>query len=230
MTRKRKKWIVNGLTLSRLVGAICVPLIFARVDFVAFIILLIFLFVTDFLDGRLARRWEVQTIGGSLLDPLGDKVLAVACILSLIKWYHSMGILVGLELMITVLNVLRVLRYENVASSIIGKCKTWILSITLVLGAASLFWPSIISDVASIVGLRVNFTVTEELVEVVSIIAICAEIVTLVAYLFESLRSKKSSEKRKRRMKNIKELLVRLFDEEKFEEDRNKSIVDIIMQ
>src|SRR6478735_8167207 len=39
--------------------------------------------VTDFFDGWLARRWNVTSLWGAILDPIGDKVLVCGAILGL---------------------------------------------------------------------------------------------------------------------------------------------------
>lgn len=44
------------------------------------IVLLLIAVITDFLDGRLARRWNVVSSFGTIIDPIGDKALALACI------------------------------------------------------------------------------------------------------------------------------------------------------
>ena len=40
--------------------------------------------VTDFLDGWLARAWQVQSSLGRMLDPIADKLLVAACLLMLV--------------------------------------------------------------------------------------------------------------------------------------------------
>ena len=39
--------------------------------------------VTDWLDGYLARTWELQSSLGRMLDPIADKLLVSACLLML---------------------------------------------------------------------------------------------------------------------------------------------------
>ena len=41
--------------------------------------------VTDLLDGYLARRWRQETTIGTLLDPIADKLLISAALISLVQ-------------------------------------------------------------------------------------------------------------------------------------------------
>jgi CDP-diacylglycerol--glycerol-3-phosphate 3-phosphatidyltransferase len=56
-----------------------VPLALARWAFAAFVVAA----VTDFFDGWLARRFDVVSVAGAILDPIADKVLICAAILGL---------------------------------------------------------------------------------------------------------------------------------------------------
>ena len=53
----------------------------------AFLALAIFLIAaaTDLLDGYLARRWKQVTTVGTLLDPIADKLLISAALISLVQ-------------------------------------------------------------------------------------------------------------------------------------------------
>lgn len=58
--------------------------------------LLIFVYscVTDFIDGYIARKFKLQSVLGSILDPLADKFLMTTCILSL-AYINSIPLLVA---------------------------------------------------------------------------------------------------------------------------------------
>ena len=61
--------------------------------------------LTDWLDGRMARRWNQVTRLGTLLDPLADKLLVAAALVSLVQidklpaW--MVVILIGREFAVT---------------------------------------------------------------------------------------------------------------------------------
>lgn len=231
MSKCTKKIIVNSLTLSRIVGAFFLPIIFANASVLGLAILLIVLFVTDFFDGKLSRKWGVQTVGGSLLDPLGDKILAIACILALVPKNDKMTLLLILECAICLWNIFRTTHGEKVASSFIGKVKTWFLSITLILGAINLFNANILNNITNLFGFNsLYFTISSHLVDALVLITCGSEIVTLVCYIKESWDDRNKKNKDKKNFNNIKDILIRLFDENKYEEDKNRPLKEILMK
>lgn len=231
MDKNTKKIIVNSLTASRIVGALALPVVFNFMSIPALVALVTLLFTTDFLDGKLARKWEVQTVGGSLLDPLGDKVLALSCILSLIGTETLLLAPLFLELSITGINVNRALHEENVKSSMLGKTKTWLLSIALVLGVIYKLNPNILNDIVNTVLPNLNLpdlTVTSQAVGAAVGCTIAAETVTATDYIKQSLKADNERTKKIAELKNLKECLQRLFDETKYEEDKDKPVVKVL--
>ncbi len=230
MTKRASKILVNALSVSRIIGALCLPFAIVKFDIPVLIGLLVVLFLTDFLDGKLSRRWGVQTVGGMILDPIGDKLLAVACMVSLVSRYKVMWALIILEAIIAIINVYRVLCGQRAWSSIIGKIKTWFLGVTIVLMALSLFMPNIFDTLLEFVGVETHsFRVSEGAVMVSFWLTVGIELATIVFYLKETLASEKRKTARKTyEFKSVKEILSRLFDEKTFLEDRDRPIIDII--
>jgi len=82
---------------------------------------------TDGLDGYLARRRNEITQLGQLMDPLADKLLITAALVSLVQmgivetW--MVAIILGRELAITVLRSIAHGRGVTIPSSKLGKCK-----------------------------------------------------------------------------------------------------------
>ncbi|SNY91513.1 CDP-diacylglycerol--glycerol-3-phosphate 3-phosphatidyltransferase [Cohaesibacter sp. ES.047] len=56
--------------------------------------------ITDFFDGYLARRWDLQSALGRMLDPIADKLLVSVCILmlamdgTLYGWHIWSGVII----------------------------------------------------------------------------------------------------------------------------------------
>ena len=83
--------------------------------------------VTDWLDGYLARRRQQITILGQVMDPLADKLLTIAALLSLVQrdlapaW--MVWIIIGRELAVTALRNIAYVRGVVVPASPLGKIK-----------------------------------------------------------------------------------------------------------
>jgi CDP-diacylglycerol--glycerol-3-phosphate 3-phosphatidyltransferase len=84
--------------------------------------------LTDFVDGRLARARGSITTFGKLMDPLADKLLIVAALLSLVSlgrleaWVAM--VIITRELAVTVLRLGATQAGVVVAASMFGKVKT----------------------------------------------------------------------------------------------------------
>jgi len=230
MSKKTKKIIVNSLTVSRIIGALTLPIIFATMSVPALITLLAVLFATDFLDGKLSRKWKVQTVGGSLLDPLGDKLLAISCLISLINTHSFMLVPLFLELAITAVNVYRSTKNDKVKVAMAGKFKTWLLSITLVLGAINLFNPDLVNQMLGLIGISTDaLTITQDVLAAGAAATTASQMATLSIYTKDAANNNKDDRSLKiQELKNLKDILIRLFDEEKYEEDKDKSLKELI--
>ena len=147
MPKFEKKYIPNYLTILRL---IFVPIIFALIlkEFylAAFLFFLIANF-TDVLDGRIARKYNLITDWGKLMDPLADKITQISTISALIiKGIIPFWILVIITLkeliMITVAFTLYKKNIVTVHSKWYGKAATVLLFIAIVLSllSESLVW------------------------------------------------------------------------------------------
>ena len=128
-----RKHIPNMLTFSRaLAPFIIVPTVFfERIDIA--IGELIFFAITDFLDGRLARKYDCVTDFGVKLDAVCDKIFAFGIMLPAIIKYPVLVINLVLELCISYINLLSESKNNHPKSNMLGKIKTTVLSITLVL-------------------------------------------------------------------------------------------------
>ncbi|HIN10585.1 MAG TPA: CDP-diacylglycerol--glycerol-3-phosphate 3-phosphatidyltransferase, partial [Acidobacteria bacterium] len=83
--------------------------------------------LTDWLDGYLARRLQQVTTFGQLMDPLADKLLIMAALLSLVQMELApawmVAIILGRELGVTVLRSVAFSRGVTISASPLGKIK-----------------------------------------------------------------------------------------------------------
>ena len=83
--------------------------------------------LTDWLDGYLARRRQQVTTFGQLMDPLADKLLIMAALLSLVQMELApawmVAIILGRELGVTVLRSVAFSRGLTMSASPLGKVK-----------------------------------------------------------------------------------------------------------
>ena len=128
-----KYQIPNLLTLSRAIAPVIIipTLLLGRID-IAVIELIIFA-ITDFLDGRIARKYNCVSSFGIKLDAICDKIFAIGLMIpAMIKW-PILLINLMLELCISYINLVSEFKNNHPKSNIIGKIKTTLLSITLIL-------------------------------------------------------------------------------------------------
>lgn len=106
-----------------------------------FIALSIFLFAaaTDILDGYLARRWQQVTTVGTLLDPIADKLLISAALISLVQIRRVPGwmaiLIIGREFAVSGLRSIAAAEGYTIKASELGKTKTalQVFSISLIM-------------------------------------------------------------------------------------------------
>lgn len=88
---------------------------------------------TDFFDGLLARKLNAESEFGLLLDPIVDKIFAATLILCGASINPILLINIAPEIAIAINNSKAFNENKNVNSSLIGKLKTWILSLNVLI-------------------------------------------------------------------------------------------------
>ena len=128
-----KKQIPNILTFSRAIAPmIIIPTIMLKRLDIAVVLLVLFE-LTDFFDGRLARKLNCVTDFGVKLDAVCDKIFVLGIMIPAIIKYPILLLNLGLELCISYINIQSEFKNNMPKSNKIGKIKTVFLSITLVL-------------------------------------------------------------------------------------------------
>ncbi|HEV2999000.1 MAG TPA: CDP-diacylglycerol--glycerol-3-phosphate 3-phosphatidyltransferase [Solirubrobacteraceae bacterium] len=84
--------------------------------------------LTDFVDGYLARARDSVSTFGKLMDPLADKLLVIAALLSLVSLGRLAGwvamVIIARELAVTVLRLGATQAGVVISASLLGKAKT----------------------------------------------------------------------------------------------------------
>lgn len=141
----------NKITLARI---ILIPVVllfllvrfdFGRIEFGAteitvseIIAVLVFIIAasTDGLDGYIARKRKLVTNLGKLLDPLADKLLITAALVSLVEMDRLAAwiaiVIIGREFAVTGLRLIAVEKGHVIAASKLAKLKTSVQIIALV--------------------------------------------------------------------------------------------------
>ena len=83
----------NFLTFSRLLASPVIGYLVLHDQHAAALGLFAAAGLTDLVDGYLARRWKLQTVVGSVIDPMADKVLMTVLTVTL----AAKGLLPGLH-------------------------------------------------------------------------------------------------------------------------------------
>ena len=96
---------------------------------------------TDLVDGYLARRWGQVTTVGTLLDPIADKLLVSAALVSLVDIHRISAwmviLIIGREFAVSGLRSIAAAAGYTISASELGKTKmaSQVVAIALVIGA-----------------------------------------------------------------------------------------------
>lgn len=128
-----KLLIVNLITLIRIIGTIVLIPIYNFKGGLWVAIFSLICYLTDSIDGFLARYWKVSTFFGALFDGLADKLFTIVnfIILYLITPYAIIPII--FEVLIVLIQLFKFNKNYNIKSNFIGKLKVWILATSLII-------------------------------------------------------------------------------------------------
>ncbi len=158
------KQIPNILTLARLVLTLAVFLALIGVSVGAYdaAALAVFAFwgfviaaVTDFFDGWLARRWQVESLAGAILDPIADKVLVAGAVVGLavngdVVAGLAGGLILFREFSVSALREVLAPRGLRLPVTMLAKWKTTLQLVALAAALLRLVSPDWMSDSVSL--------------------------------------------------------------------------------
>lgn len=187
------KLITNLITTSRVFLTIILMCIYKSIPNYLFLIFIAIIFSTDFIDGKLARSFHVETFYGSLMDTIADKVLNIALLLPLLsvsKWFL---VLLVLEVTILVVNTIGTIHGKKTRSLFLGKVKMWFIFLTIILGYAYVFR-----------------YIKSKYVLIALVLTIICEVIVIIDYIIFLLKQEKNPNRFK--VKNMNDLKYFLFD------------------
>ncbi len=134
--------LANKLTLARVIIAplFVITLLLSDIPYNYLWALILFAAasITDFFDGKIARKRNLVTNFGKFLDPLADKILVISAFVCMIElgWATSwcVALIIAREFMVSGIRLLAAGSDKNlvIAASIWGKLKTAVTMVAIV--------------------------------------------------------------------------------------------------
>ena len=219
--------IVNIFTTIRLIGAFLLPYIYYKYGANVTAGVVIPLFLTDAIDGFLARTWEVTTFWGCMTDAISDKLLNAIAFIILGFEYNIMFAPLVVEIAI-LYTCYSTYRYGgNVKSTGIGKLKTVILDILVIACFVLMALPLLHLN-----NLLINFLINKSvyLIYVFGIIILIFALVTLFDYMEKNKFARKNPQcmkikHTKKKKKSFGTIMKLFFDTEYYQNHKDESIM-----
>ncbi len=158
MFNKYKRHLPNIITTIRFILALSIPFLYLNGYILLSIIIFMVAAISDAIDGYLARKWNVVSNYGEIIDPFADKVLSIGVmVLIAIKINPLLYIPLFLELLIILLGVYgyKYNRKRNVVP--IGKVKTFILFTAIAIALSTSVIPTLKIIIIPIIGITIIF-------------------------------------------------------------------------
>lgn len=189
------KVFVNALTVFRCLFTFAMPYLINTVSNMAFLIIIAILFFTDCLDGFISRKCKAQTLFGSIMDTIADKVLCVVLIVCIASKSPVLLVMLLGEIIIATINFVGTLNNVPIVAIMTGKAKMWALAF------------------ATLFGYMYYFGWCDEIyVTITGIIVITMQVLAILEYGGKIIRKSKDVKKEKIKFKRGAELKYALFD------------------
>ena len=233
----QKKILVNMITSLRGVGGILLVPIFTIYGSIPASIWFVLFMATDWIDGYLARKYEVSSFFGALLDGMFDKLFGIISFLLLASISPSYTIPLVFEAGILSYGLYSASKGNNIKSSLIGKTKMWFLASSVLMGILNTDYVALedFLQTLSLTSVPLDNLVRLEQVTRKSLIGM--EALSLASYVVkDKLEDKSKKDKVPLKVKDIKDVLLtrdknikeevslRLFDTKYYEENKDKPL------
>lgn len=174
------KQIPNLLTFSRLIGGIPAGILYhLGLPYIS-IALIALLWTTDAIDGRIARKYHLQSKIGADMDAVADKIMFLSASIPLLASLPGLIINLVFEAIISSINVVGRIKGLNTKTVLSGKIKTVSLALTI------------------LAGYLVNFVNLPTIIfSIMNYITVIAQSAAMRDYMYEYKRLKKEKEQNK---------------------------------
>ena len=232
----RNKVLVNLITSIRTLGTFAIIPLFLFFGYLGVGICSIIIFLTDCIDGKLARKLHVESFFGALLDGLSDKVFGLVC-LTLLSLNNPLFLLsIVSEVLILGINFISIKKGNNVKASYLGKVKIWLLGASIV-GSFLCFSAPNLKEIFYFFNTEAIYNIclekSREITSVLAISTFIPSVATAIDYLKKASKghkeeNKNSMNEEKKRLKNRKELIRDLISTEFYLEHKDDGILKLL--
>lgn len=193
---KLKRNIPNFITISRIISLILGFIFFVNNKIILSIIFYVYGGISDAFDGYFARKLSAYTKFGQYLDAISDKLYFLSLIIILLIYGNYLVILpLIMEIIISIVNYLVLKKNKKVFTERVGKFKTTLLMIDLIIG---------------IIAIKINYFIYPYIVFL--ILTLYFHFQTIFAYI-NQLNNKSSEKIVSFKGKKIKERIIFLIKE-----------------
>lgn len=134
----------NKLTVGRMLAVPFFIVVLMLGYYYASAVIFILAALTDMLDGQIARKYNLVTNFGKIMDPLADKLLVISALVCLVELGHVQGwmviVILAREFTVTGLRTVAAAQGIVIAAGMTGKIKT-VLQMIAVIALLLLNWP-----------------------------------------------------------------------------------------
>ena len=242
--------IVNFITIIRVLATFFLIPVTIFYGYYVTGIMGVLIYFTDFLDGFLARRWNVSTFFGAFLDGMADKLFTIVFISIITLRVPWMIVPLVMEVIILIIGYNTAFKGNNIHSLIIGKIKAFVLDLLLIASYITAdfnnFKNAFIPVINDLTNYQINITLTLFILIILSF-----EIFTIISYIFYDIKNSKTNleyqkilqesksikdmfQKRKKVTKKLYQELLKnkhlLFDVEFYNKHKNDNIKDLLLK
>lgn len=222
-------YIVNIITLIRLIGAFLLIPIYLIYGYFGLGIAVALFVSTDSIDGYLARKHNCATFFGAIFDAVSDKLFNIIILILISLNVFPMLLVLVMELLIFLIGYKSTIRGNKSRTIVIGKIKMIVNSFCIVLMLFVLDYDKLISFY-NFPYININLTIM-----ILSLIIIGFEFLTLVNYFLDYIHNSKENNIVKKtlleeKIVGEKRLIEMLFSPEFYKINKNNQLSKVVLK